>query len=721
MKNPKLQTDSSIRQLALGRTQAANVLLCRILGNDLPPRHCRKQTLRNVEFILRNESALPRVQKRWILNRLVDTEVQQQLLQMLNDAAQDVLVIPFEGDALDGLQPSFPHFSADDFAPLLCGQILDDYRYTLLLDHAFHDSNRYVMNVNGARNVALDTGDAFGWVLPWDGNCFIHPSGWKKILEAIDGSSTEKYIIVPMERVLRNDELLSPTFTCEALEEPQIIFRSDALERFDGDLRYGRYSKVEFLRRISYPGVWDDWAYQPWENKRWTLSTDAGRWVKAGWVARLSSGRDEFDTDPSVQGIRRRSNARRTSVRNFLASVLAERARAASDTTEGILYDAQRISRLSSAADIVREAILGKAAEALQKEVPCVLDKLRLPPSKDKRDYYSVAPFWWPDAAGTDLPYVRHDGIRNPEASLDHIESLQYDSTRLQQVFDDVTALSLGSVISGKAEFRAKAEAVLDSWFVGPESMHPDLRFGQMRRGHDQFEAAGHGIIDAKDLYYFLDGLQILHCREGIAGKIWVGVQHWCTGYLRWLKNSPQGKIEAQAANNHGTCYELQVLALSRFVSNFEEVANSFVRSRARLWQQFTDSGSQPAEDNRQNPLHYRLFNVQCWLLLNHMFRRLNLRLLADFKPFHVALHDVLVQVRAITDSAAALGGSAAMESLTRIVPLLSMLDEELIYSQPVRDMKDAVARAIPCGSYLVLHPYFGIPPFWPLVSGGKS
>ena len=38
------------------------------------------------------------------------------------------------------------------------------------------------------------------------------------------------------------------------------------------------------------------------------------------------------------------------------------------------------------------------------------------PPSGDKRDYMSLAPYWWPDPnAQNGLPYVRRDGKINPE------------------------------------------------------------------------------------------------------------------------------------------------------------------------------------------------------------------------------------------------------------------------------------------------------------------
>ena len=47
---------------------------------------------------------------------------------------------------------------------------------------------------------------------------------------------------------------------------------------------------------------------------------------------------------------------------------------------------------------------------------PSVMDKGVTPPSGDKHDYMSQAPYWWPDPTKPDgSPYIRKDGERNPE------------------------------------------------------------------------------------------------------------------------------------------------------------------------------------------------------------------------------------------------------------------------------------------------------------------
>ena len=45
-----------------------------------------------------------------------------------------------------------------------------------------------------------------------------------------------------------------------------------------------------------------------------------------------------------------------------------------------------------------------------------VTEKSITPPSGDKHDYMSIAPYWWPNPnTANSLPYVRRDGEVNPE------------------------------------------------------------------------------------------------------------------------------------------------------------------------------------------------------------------------------------------------------------------------------------------------------------------
>lgn len=60
----------------------------RILGNDLPPRHRPDQTILNVKFILQNEPDYPNMEKRWVLNRIINSTARAELMALLDEKGQ---------------------------------------------------------------------------------------------------------------------------------------------------------------------------------------------------------------------------------------------------------------------------------------------------------------------------------------------------------------------------------------------------------------------------------------------------------------------------------------------------------------------------------------------------------------------------------------------------------------------------------------------------------
>src|SRR5690606_24902035 len=144
---------------------------------------------------------------------------------------------------------------------------------------------------NGARNAALEDGRARAkWIMPWDGNCFLTAGAWEAIRREVGKAPGNRYFVVPMARMQSNQQLIEGGAVPEAVEEPQVIFRSDAGERFDPGFCYGRRPKVELLWRLGVPGPWDAYPDDPWDPPRPPVSADAAAVGKAGWVARLSSG-----------------------------------------------------------------------------------------------------------------------------------------------------------------------------------------------------------------------------------------------------------------------------------------------------------------------------------------------------------------------------------------------------------------------------------------------
>ena len=171
------------------------------------------------------------------------------------------------------------------------------------------------MNNNGARNTALRKGKKIAkWVLPWDGNCFVTQKAWQEILEGINKFQDSKYLIVPMARILSNNQLLDSNFRPDANEEPQIIFRQDSLEEFDErTVRYGHFSKIELFWRLGVPGKWDSWKRDPWDKKGRKTSCESRQFRTIGWVARLFSGEKNLEINS-----KERNNSRMQAIWDML-------------------------------------------------------------------------------------------------------------------------------------------------------------------------------------------------------------------------------------------------------------------------------------------------------------------------------------------------------------------------------------------------------------------
>jgi hypothetical protein len=88
--------------------------------------------------------------------------------------------------------------------------------------------------------------------------------------------------------------------------------------------------------------------------------------------------------------------------------------------------------------------LIKEADEALKERPFSVIEKKQAPPSGDKHDFMSLAPYFWPDPSKPNgLPYMRKDGQTNPEVA-DYSDK-QY----LPKLIKLVTALSQAYYFSG--------------------------------------------------------------------------------------------------------------------------------------------------------------------------------------------------------------------------------------------------------------------------------
>ena len=69
------------------------ILLVRILGNDVPDLHHENQTLKNLKFTLKYEKDYKFIDKLFVLNRLYDENKKRDIIQLLQEFNQKYIEI----------------------------------------------------------------------------------------------------------------------------------------------------------------------------------------------------------------------------------------------------------------------------------------------------------------------------------------------------------------------------------------------------------------------------------------------------------------------------------------------------------------------------------------------------------------------------------------------------------------------------------------------------
>ncbi|MFN6569365.1 alginate lyase family protein [Dendronalium sp. ChiSLP03b] len=127
-----------------------------------------------------------------------------------------------------------------------------------------------------------------------------------------------------------------------------------------------------------------------------------------------------------------------------------------------------------------------RVGERIQSDAP-------LSPSVDKHDYFSLAPYWWPNPNTPDgLPYIRKDGERNPDT--DKIP----DAKNLNGMVNSVARLTLAYYFTGKEVYAKHAADLLRTWFLAENTrMNPNMAHAQVIMGKHNGRGTKEGIIEA--------------------------------------------------------------------------------------------------------------------------------------------------------------------------------------------------------------------------------
>lgn len=218
-------------------------------------------------------------------------------------------------------------------------------------------------------------------------------------------------------------------------------------------------------------------------------------------------------------------------------------------------------------------------------------------------DFYSEGDYWWPDPENPDGPYIRKDGMTNPDNFTAHREAM----IRLSQISG---ALASAYIITGDKNYATQLLPHLKAWFIDEATiMNPNLLYGQAIMG--RVTGRGIGIIDTIHLMEVAKAIAAIENSGVISATDIAKLKEWFATYLDWIFTHPYGIAERDNGNNHSVCWALQASVFAEFVENSE--VQDYCRKMYKtvlLPDQMAGNGSFPLELKRTKPYGYSLFNL---------------------------------------------------------------------------------------------------------------
>jgi len=264
------------------------------------------------------------------------------------------------------------------------------------------------------------------------------------------------------------------------------------------------------------------------------------------------------------------------------------------------------VSEISTA---LRPTVMKEAAWALQQQPETVTASHSPRSAGGRHDFFSEGDYWWPDPNHPDSPYVQRDGHTNPDNFVAHRKAM----IRFSRI---VGALASAYVLTRDRKYADHALLHCNAWFVDTATMmNPHLLFAQAIKG--RVTGRGIGIIDTIHFMEVVQAMSIFD-RAAVADRgLMDRLRQWFETYLNWLTTHPYGIAEMNAANNHGTCWVMQVSSFAVFTGNQQLI--SFCRDRYKnvlLPSQMAANGSFPLELKRTKPYGYSIFNLDAMVMI---------------------------------------------------------------------------------------------------------
>jgi len=306
-----------------------------------------------------------------------------------------------------------------------------------------------------------------------------------------------------------------------------------------------------------------------------------------------------FSFDINTRGEKRDSNTSHRWAMKIIESILL------GTFCIGVLFAQSKpdSGRVIDIARIDRSRILSSAERFLKEEPVTITSSSSARSAGGKHDFFSESDYWWPNPKNPDRPYIRRDGMTNPDNFVEH-------RLVMRRLSIQVPALTAAYLITKDAKHAKHAIKHLRAWFVAEETrMNPSMQYAQAVKGVSTGRDVG--IIDALHLVEVSRSVMVLE-KEGVIDKKDLDkIKHWFRDYNNWLTTSKNGYDEKNQKNNHGTEWILQVAAYAQLVGDKEKM--DFCRRRFKevvLPRQMAQDGSFPEELARTKPYSYSIFNL---------------------------------------------------------------------------------------------------------------
>jgi hypothetical protein len=230
----------------------------------------------------------------------------------------------------------------------------------------------------------------------------------------------------------------------------------------------------------------------------------------------------------------------------------------------------------------------------------------------DPHDYYSEAPYWWPDPATPGGPFIRRDGQVNPA---------RFNANRnsLVSMCDTVFTLGTAAFLLDDTRYAQRAARVINTWFINPKMrMNPSLEYAQAVPGANTGRSTG--IIDGRGFIRAIQGMEFLAQTGAWDQKDQVAVRKWFEEYLRWLTRSKAAEDEKTSGNNHASWWVAQVAAVATYLDDQPTEQMAFTYYRDHVFpRQIRSDGSAPREEVRSKSLSYSAFNVEAFAVISRI------------------------------------------------------------------------------------------------------